>query len=934
MSTRSVVVLLAVALTLAAMVMLFERQVSQETKPSEDEYKVFKEYRAEQVQKVSLIDGNLAVQLLRDVEGWQMRSPVMAVADEQRVQALLGRLGELMEVAQAVKAKPGEQVNLKEYGLDDPSRRIIVSYGGVAEAALSLGNRVVSGDQLYARLGKENRVMIIDAEVSKLLDEVRTDANYYRSRRIFQPKHVDKALDIQLLGAGGDKSRPIVLHKDDQSNLWVVSSPLKDRADQEAVEQLLGRLADLRTIEFISLPPNKEQIEAMLAEFGLGRQGEAGVLAVAAEGYQTVYLHLGRTDKQGKLRYAFVDKTALLAGSQEVVKLAAECVDILPKSLGTLRDRKFLRFEDKALGEVRLSGPKGVTVLARTKVDNGEGRSETDSGKQAKNGWTIKEPREMPADENLVNGFLEALRGLQATSVVGTEEVGMGFAEPYFSVKVQSKENLQGGMLEVAGASEDGKSRYARLKGDAYVRKVPVETVEQLVHGYLYFHQRQIAQVGSWDVKRFEISIAGQAKRQGEHKQGQWWLTEPTAVRAENDVVRDVLGILDPLQAGSIVADDVDDSDSESLARYGLAEPWIRLSVAKKAEQEEGSSEPAATEEYVLLLGKAEEDGLNDEFYARLEGSKLIFTLPGTTVSKLDDDLRSRKVLPIANWQIRQLKEVEIVRGSEVLKLVKTDDNWQVVSPRKFRPNEEAVKELLESLPQLQSGEFAEYVDDEKYGLANPTIVLSVTLEQAGKAEQKTYRCFVGKQVAGKGYAVKDEDEQVVRLVDAEKLEKVQQGYLAYHKKQMLSLKKKDIKIIEIVEKGKKQRAQRQDAGWRLISPESGALELSKVDAIVELLRNLQAVTVVAEGDEAVKKYGLDKPVWTVNVELIDEWGQSQRHSLLLGAEFREDGKKPQKNKPEARYAKLADGPVVFVLSGENVEIVKKGLVFRPAEDN
>ena len=97
MSTRSVMILLVVALSLAGMVLLFERQVSREIKPSADEYKVFKEYRRETVHKISLIEGDLAVQLMKDGEGWQMTSPEAAVANGQRVEELLEKLGELTE---------------------------------------------------------------------------------------------------------------------------------------------------------------------------------------------------------------------------------------------------------------------------------------------------------------------------------------------------------------------------------------------------------------------------------------------------------------------------------------------------------------------------------------------------------------------------------------------------------------------------------------------------------------------------------------------------------------------------------------------------------------------------------------------------------------------------------------------------------------------
>ncbi len=56
MSTRSVVVLLIVALSLAVAVLLFERDVGREVQPDPDEYKVFKAYAKDEVRLVNLVE--------------------------------------------------------------------------------------------------------------------------------------------------------------------------------------------------------------------------------------------------------------------------------------------------------------------------------------------------------------------------------------------------------------------------------------------------------------------------------------------------------------------------------------------------------------------------------------------------------------------------------------------------------------------------------------------------------------------------------------------------------------------------------------------------------------------------------------------------------------------------------------------------------------
>ncbi len=126
MSTRSVVVLLIIAMSLAGMVLLFERQVGREVEAGADEYKVFKAYAKDQVHWVNLVRGDLTVQLVRQAQGWQMNSPVQAEAAGQRVEKLLGQLGELMEVAAPIKGQAGQKMNLEQY---QPVQEMVYQHG-------------------------------------------------------------------------------------------------------------------------------------------------------------------------------------------------------------------------------------------------------------------------------------------------------------------------------------------------------------------------------------------------------------------------------------------------------------------------------------------------------------------------------------------------------------------------------------------------------------------------------------------------------------------------------------------------------------------------------------------------------------------------------------------------------------------------------------
>ncbi|NIA07476.1 MAG: DUF4340 domain-containing protein [Actinobacteria bacterium] len=919
MSNRSVVALLIVALSLAGMVLIFERQISQETEPSTDEYKVFKAYSIDQVESVSLVNGDLAVQLKRRPEGWQLTSPVVAAADEQRVKKLLSQLAELMEVEAPIKAAPGKTINMATYGLAEPSQKIIVSYGGVQEAGLSLGHRTERQDRLYARLGKENRVMIIDAGVSRLLEEIAADTNLYRSRRIFQAKYIDNVLEIQVLTAESQDEKPIALQRSELSGRWVLRAPLEDRADQEKVQELLGKCAALQAAEFIKLPSDQAQLAQTLKVYGLTGEEKTDIIALAAEGMQKILLYLGRPDKQNKFRYGLVEKSAVLARSQEVVKIPADFAKALPRSAESLRDRKFLRFNEQKVTEVYLNSPAGTTVLAQNKT---------------KGQWVLKEDN-VAADQEIVGKFLDAIKKLTATGFAGEAAAEMGFNGPFLTIQIKTYQQGKDNNLQIGARTKDGKHRYARLENDKTVRLVRAEAVNDLAVDRLHFYERKLAQVSRRDVKECAKAI-GQDEWQAIQKDGQWWISKPEKVRADNDLVGEAIGVLDPLRVKRIVADKLADGD-EALAKYGLDEPQYRLTVVKEIKREAPPArrpgaldkppvKPEAKykkEDYVLLVGRAVDEQAK-QYYGRLKGKDLVFTIAKNAVDKINSDWRSKRVWPLVSWQAKQISKIEITKGSETLTLEKPRENWQVITPKKFWPNQQEVKKLVGALLELEAVEFRKQNDDKQYGLDEPRMVVKAVLEKTPTSEQKEYRFYVGKLIEGKGYAVKTDGEDAIRLVAADELKPLEQNYLRLREKKMLSFQTKEVKAVEISERNKKKyRAQRVETGWTLTLPAGAAANADNLESILKTLSNLRASEIVADTLNEAKKYGLDKPYLTLTVEMK----QKETHTLLIGDEIKQAGGKDE-TQTRPRYAVLGGDSTVFVISGENVEVLVKGIMF------
>ena len=136
-----------------------------------------------------------------------------------------------------------------------------------------------------------------------------------------------------------------------------------------------------------------------------------------------------------------------------------------------------------------------------------------------------------------------------------------------------------------------------------------------------------------------------------------------------------------------------------------------------------------------------------------------------------------------------------------------------------------------------------------------------------------------------------------------------------------IARKKDKIRAIELVYgEGKRERVQLEQLGWDLKVPAEGALELAKLDGILELMSELRAKELVTDTFEQDKKFGLDKLALTVIVEAVDEADKKVVYTLLIGAEVGDES--------GSHYARLDGEATVFVLSGADAQVLRAGLVF------
>ncbi|PYT64317.1 MAG: hypothetical protein DMG35_00765 [Acidobacteria bacterium] len=161
---------------------------------------------------------------------------------------------------------------------------------------------------------------------------------------------------------------------------------------------------------------------------------------------------------------------------------------------------------------------------------------------------------------------------------------------------------------------------------------------------------------------------------------GQWQITSPKPLPADQDAVSSLLSTLSPLNSDRVVEEKATD-----LSQYGLAQPSIQLSITEKNKKSEA-----------LLFG--DDTPAGHGVYAALAGDPRVFIIASYHKSSLDkgsNDLRDKRLLP---FDSEKLSRIELTAKKETVDFGRSKDQWQILKPKPLRADQSAVEDLVRSL--------------------------------------------------------------------------------------------------------------------------------------------------------------------------------------------------------------------------------------------
>jgi hypothetical protein len=387
-----------------------------------------------------------------------------------------------------------------------------------------------------------------------------------------------------------------------------------------------------------------------------------------------------------------------------------------------------------------------------------------------------------------------------------------------------------------------------------------------------------------------------------------WDIVKPITAESEHIAVNSLANQIADLQ----ITGTAEEHPAE-LAPFGLAVPAVTVTVITK----DGKTLPS------ILVGKQTPIG-NSVFLKTSDKPAVLLAASsfGAEVNKHVDDLRTRQVFSIKPEDTRKI--VITRSGAPTVELVREHDHWQIVEPRNYPADSDAVNTYLRGLTNARVSQFIEDypADLSKYGLGNPS--MSVELEGAnGKPSQTMLVGFREPSTESDATYARSTGgmNNPVYTVTNDVIAAANKGFDDLRDKLVLSFNPADVTRITISGGPIEETLERVDKNkWTVASNgKTAPAEQPVMASLLDQLHQLKATSIVADTMPDPSRYGMVKP--TVAITL---YGANGKEIEALRTSILQTTTKPQNpdEKPKTEntgYATTSRDGTVYEIPPQSV---------------
>lgn len=320
--------------------------------------------------------------------------------------------------------------------------------------------------------------------------------------------------------------------------------------------------------------------------------------------------------------------------------------------------------------------------------------------------WEFGGGLEVAADDSSVGLMIGSLASLNADRVVAEnvlEWEPYDLEEPELRVSYELAEG--GGELQFGRETPTGSGIFARLKDDPRLFTVYSYNKTSFEKSVFDLRDKRMLRVDQDSITEVTVE-AGQGKLAFAQSDGDWRITGPRELRADDFTVGDLVRAVRTAEMTTVL------EEGEATGKYSFRRPLATVAVTDA----EGSHE--------LAIAK---DG--DTYYARSSAHAGVYEVSSTLAESLDKPVEEFRNKKLFDFGYADPERVEVRAGERHATVARADEQWILESGEGRELEGEKVQTLLDRLRNLTATAFPSdrAADQARYGLDAAAIKAIVT---------------------------------------------------------------------------------------------------------------------------------------------------------------------------------------------------------------
>jgi len=557
MKTKHTLILLVLAGAAFAYVWFVEN-----TRPTSDAARenagLVCEFERNDIDAITIRNATGIIELRKRDGHWFMDAPVKDHADELAITQLFTTCEKLRSDTSLGDTKENRD-KWKEWGVTKGDIAVKFSGAKIAQEII-VGKDTVYDGKSYARAEGSKVVHVIR---NTLKNDLGKNTEFYRDKRLadLTPAQVSR---LVIKSAKGE------FELEKKGSHWSLVRPLKARADDQKITDLIACAMTARIEEFVSEAKD-------LGSFGLTEPRTT--LTFTAEGVkEPVVLQIGAAKQEKKVEEpkkptpapapAFV--YVKLSTREGVVTVPASIESLINAQPNDLRDQNLMRVQSDMVDRITIEAPgKEKIILSR----NAESWVRKQEGKS-----------DVPANSGAANKLLNDLVSTKVARFVAdmaSELKGFGLDQPQATVTLSSystegtPESKPGDkpIVKILLGKFEGDAGYAKLDDEPFIVTVPKTVLDGVWTDSLQWQDLKILDLKKENIVGLEITRAGQPTLNlALNKEKGWKLAKGDSVVSQN-AAQSLVNTLASLRAVRWVG-------ATDVMKHGFEKPNLVISYA------------------------------------------------------------------------------------------------------------------------------------------------------------------------------------------------------------------------------------------------------------------------------------------------------------------------------------------------------------------